>query len=157
MKKSLLFLGLALIFSCFVKAQSNKEEIDLFQSVFGMEKKAIVSDFLKLDDAKAPAFWALYDQYETARKEHGKKRIELLQKYAESYATLDDAKTDEIMKEMIALGNEYDKLILSYYKKIKKTSGSKVAAQFFQLETYFQSMIRTEIFGNIPFIGELEK
>lgn len=67
---------------------------------------------------------------------------------------MDDAKNDEIIKSMISLRNANDKLIDKYYKKIKKVSGSKVAAQFFQLESYFLSEIRTNIMEGIPFIGD---
>ncbi|MDZ7635194.1 MAG: hypothetical protein U5L72_12515 [Bacteroidales bacterium] len=63
MKKVTLFL-LAIFTFAFADAQSNKEEIDLMQSIFGMEKKAMVSDFLSVEPAQADAFWALYDEYE---------------------------------------------------------------------------------------------
>jgi hypothetical protein len=152
-------LGVLIIFSLFgqtLKAQSNMEETDLIQSVFGMEKKAMVSEFIQVDGEAGQAFWSLYDQYETERKAHGKKRIALLNKYAEDYFTMDDAGTEVIMKEMISLGNDYDKLITKYYKSIKKQSGVKTAAQFYQLEAYFQSSIRKMIFENIPIIGELD-
>lgn len=139
-----------------VSAQSDQEELELFQSVFGMEKKAIVSEFIKVEGEQGKSFWSLYDAYETARKAHGQKRIALLNKYADEYLTLDDTSTDEIMKETIAMGNEYDKLINKYYKSIKKQCGSKTAAQFFQLETYFQSAVRKMIFESIPLIGELD-
>ena len=59
-------------------AQSNKEEVDLVQSIFGMEKKAMVAEFIKLEGAQKDAFWAAYDQYETERKELGKKRGRIL-------------------------------------------------------------------------------
>jgi len=42
------------------------------QSIFGMEKKAIVDAFVKVEDAQKDAFWKIYDEYETARKELGK-------------------------------------------------------------------------------------
>lgn len=148
---------MAIAFSITLMAQSNKEEIELYQSVFGMEKKAIVAEFIKLDSAASTAFWTIYDEYETKRKAHGQKRIALLEKYAKNYETFDDASTEDIMKEMISLGSEYNKLINTYYKKVKKGSGVKTAAQFMQIEAYFQSVIRLEIFKNIPFIGEFDK
>ena len=40
-------------------------------------------------------------------------------------------------------------------KKVKKASGSKIAGQFFQLEAYIQSEIRSTVMSSIPFIGEL--
>ena len=143
---------------CFAFAQSNKEEVDLVQSVFGMEKKAMATEFIKLEDgAKKDAFWKLYDEFETKRKDLGKKRIALLDKYVSSYNSLDDETTGQIIKELIALSGKNDKLIVTYYKKIKKAAGVKPAAQFYQFEGYLLSKIRTEIMENIPLIGEFDK
>jgi NAD(P)H-dependent flavin oxidoreductase YrpB (nitropropane dioxygenase family) len=137
-------------------AQSNKEDIDLIQSIYGKEKKVIVSEFIKLEGTQKDAFWKLYDEYETERKELGKKRVALLEKYAANYATLDDATTSEIIKEIIALGAKTDKLVATYHKKMEKAAGVKAAAQFYQLEAYLLSVIRASILENIPFIGALD-
>lgn len=145
-------LLLSVLFSQTTNAQTNKEEGDLIQSIFGMEKKAIVADFTGVDSADP--FWTLYDEYETKRKELGKERYTALMNYVENYNNLDDAKYDEVIANMISLQKRTDKLIDQYYKKIKKTSGSKVAAQFFQLEGYIVTQIRAAIFDGIPMIGE---
>ena len=138
-------------------AQSNQEEIDFFQSVFGMEKKALVAEFIKLEGVQKDAFWTAYDEYEVKRKALGQRRIAILTKYANSYATLDDLTTDEIIKEVITLQGKNDKLVADYYKKIKKSAGTKPAAQFYQIEGYILSKIRATIMENIPLIGEMEK
>jgi hypothetical protein len=154
--KKVIFMIAFLSLSSVVMAQSNKEEIDLMQSVFGMEKKAIVADFIQLEGTQGDTFWKLYDEYETKRKELGKKRIALLEKYAESYTSLDDATTGEILSEMMSLQTSTDKLISSYAKKLKKEVDVKTAAQFYQIEGYILSKVRTEILENIPVIGDLE-
>ena len=87
MKKAVLLFMFISLFA-FVKAQSNNEEIELVQSVFGMEKKAIIAEFVKVDNAQKDAFWKLYDEYEMKRKELGKKRIELYTQYAENFDKL---------------------------------------------------------------------
>ena len=156
MKKTLL-TTLMVALACFAFSQSNKEEVDLVQSVFGMEKKAMAAEFIKLEGAPKDAFWVAYDEYETKRKELGKKRIALLNKYVDGYATLDDASMDQITKEIISLQGDTDKLIVTYYNKIKKGSGVKAAAQFYQFENYILSKIRAEILENIPLIGEFDK
>lgn len=84
------------------------------------------------------------------------RRINLLGDYAENYGTLDDAKIDAMVKEMNDLGLKNDKLISSYYGKMKKPAGIKAAAQFTQIEYYLLSTIRAEILEEIPFIGELD-
>jgi microcystin degradation protein MlrC len=158
MKKSILsflsVLFISLLFSQTINAQTNKEETDFFQSIFGMEKKAIVAEFLGIDSADP--FWVLYDEYETKRKELGQERLEVLTFYVESYNTLTNDQYDLTIANMIALRKKTDKLMDQFYKKIKKTSGSKVAAQFFQLEGYFLTQIRAAIFEEIPYIGEFD-
>ena len=156
MKKVNLLMGVLLILVSAVYAQTNKEEVDLYQSIFGMEKKAIVADFVKLKGVEATSFWDLYDQYETERKKHGQERIDLLHKYSKEYEDLTVESTNSIMKEMITLGNDYNKLIQKYYKSINKASGAKAAAQFYQLEIYFQSAIRLTVMEQIPMIGEFD-
>lgn len=154
MKKLLAFAVICL--PLFSLAQSNKEDIDLIQSIYGKEKKTIVADFIKLEGAQKDAFWKLYDEYEGKRKTLGQKRVALLEKYAANYGSMDDAATSSLIKETVSLGAETDKLIATYHKKIEKVAGAKPAAQFYQLEVYLLSAIRTAIFENIPFIGELK-
>jgi hypothetical protein len=152
MKRFLSVLFVTLLVGQTMNAQTDREETDLMQSIFGMEKKAIVADFIGIESDNP--FWVLYDEYETKRKELGKERLVLLMDYAENYDSLDDAKYDEIIGNVISLQKRTDKLIDQYYKKIKKSSGSKIAAQFFQLEGYFLTQIRAAIFEEIPYIGE---
>ena len=137
-------------------AQSAIEEIEYFQSIFGMEKKAIVANFIKLEDPVKTAFWTVYDQYESERKALGQQRIALLADYANNYDKLNDEKIEELISATIKQKSSNDKLVNKYYKQMKKVAGTKVAAQFFQIESYFQSTIRASILENIPLIGELE-
>jgi hypothetical protein len=155
MKKLFVLIAAFLSFG-YTQAQSNIEEVKMFQELFGSEKKALVSEFIKLDGPAKDAFWTLYDQYETERKELGLARVDLLKKYAENYLTLDDVKTNEIIKEMISLASKNEKLIATYYNKINKVAGAKAAGQFYQLEGYFLSVIRVAVLDEIPFIGELD-
>ncbi|MGB5394711.1 MAG: hypothetical protein WBN16_10715, partial [Lutimonas sp.] len=157
MKKTSFYLVIAVftavLFGQSVNAQSYKEEIDMFQSMFGMEKKALVADFLEIEESNP--FWAVYDEYESKRKALGQNRLVALSNYADNYETMNDAGYDSTIKTMMDLRKQNDKLIDSYYKKAKKASGSKVAGQFFQIESYIQSEVRSTIMSGIPFIGEL--
>lgn len=157
MKKQLLTPVLVVLSLC-AFAQSGTEEIDLVQSMFGMEKRAVAIDFIQLDDeAQAGKFWSIYDEYETRRKTLGKKRIDLIDRYAVSYDSLDDASIDQLIQDMTNMQTQTDRLIVDYYKKIKRSCGVKPAAQFYQFEYYILSNIRSEIMERIPLIGELEK
>lgn len=148
--KKVTFLLFALCAFGLANAQSAKEETELMQAAFGMEKKAMVSEFITVDAAQKDAFWALYDEYETARKEYGKKRIDLLEQYAENWDKITNESADKWTAEVIALGTATDKLIVSYYKKIKKVTNPIVALQFYQIEGYILSGIRLSILEGLP-------
>ena len=103
-----------------------------------------------------PLSGRLYDEYEVQRKLLGQKRLQLLVNYANNYGVMGDEETDQLMKVVMTQKKSLDKLIDKYYKKIKKSSGSKAAAQFYQLENYILSAIRLEILDNIPFFDEFD-
>jgi len=149
-KVALLLLAFIALPFTFLNAQSDKEEIDLMQSVFGMEKKSIVAEFVKVDPAQKDAFWKLYDEYETSRKDLGKKRIDLLKQYADSYTKMTNESAEAWTKQVIDLGKKTDGLLYSYYNKIKKAANPVVALQFFQVESYILSGIRLSILEELP-------
>jgi hypothetical protein len=151
MKKYILILT-ALFLTSFAWAQSNKEEVDLYQAAFGMEKKAVVTDFVKPSPAQKDAFWKLYDQYETQRKALGKQRIELLNQYADQYLTMTPAQADVWTKKVIELQKKTDGLIITYYDKVKLATDALVATQFYQIENYILTAIRMKVLDNVPFV-----
>jgi transcription termination factor NusB len=157
MKKLITVLAVLFIAQTNLQAQSAEEEIDLMQSVFGMEKKEMYANFITAKGPVADNFWALYDEYETKRKALGKNRIALLKDYADNYGSHDPKKLDSMMEAIIKQKSSLDKLINQYYKKIRASAGSKAAAQFLQLETFILAATRITIMENIPFIGELER
>jgi hypothetical protein len=149
MKKLTLLLA-ALVTFVYVNAQSNKEEVDLMQAAFGMEKKAMVSEFVKVNDAQKDAFWKLYDEYETARKDLAKKRIDLLEKYANNYDKMTNEFADKWASDVLSLTKQTDALVVTYYGKIKKVTNPVVALQFWQVEGYILSGIRLTILESLP-------
>jgi hypothetical protein len=148
--KRLGFLIIAVFVFGMANAQSNAEQVDLIQSVFGMEKKAIVAEFIEVDPSQSDAFWKLYDEYEGKRKELGKRRIELLTQYAEGFENLNNESAESWTKEAINLAAKTDKLLVSYQKKISKATNPIVALQFYQVEEYILTGIRMSILEELP-------
>ena len=151
MKKYLL-IAAAVFMASFAWSQSNKEEVDLVQAAFGMDKKAVVADFVQPSAAQKDAFWKVYDEYETQRKELGKQRIKLLEQYADQYQKMTSEQADAWTKKVIALQQKTDALIATYYEKVKKVTDGVVATQFYQIENYILTAIRAEILEAVPFL-----
>src|SRR5688572_23435778 len=147
-----IFLSSASLF-----AQSNKEDIDLIQSIFGKEKKELVQVYMTIPEAQSAKFWALYDTYETARKKLGQERIKLIEAYATNYETLDNKKATDLTTKKLAWADKYTKFQQSYFTKFSAVIGGLQAAKFIQLEDYIENCIRLAIQEDIPFIGELDR
>ena len=126
------------------------------QSAFGIEKKAMVAEFVKVDAAQKDAFWKLYDEYETARKDLGKKRIDLLNQYADNYDKMTNEFADSFGKQVIDVQKKTDALLLSYFNKVKKATNPVVALQFWQVEGYILTGIRLMILEELP-LPDLKK
>ncbi len=153
--KRISLLIVAIVSLQVVSAQSSPE-VEFIQSVFGMEKKAIVADFVEVEGEAETAFWTAFDEYETGRKALGQGRIQLLKDYADNYDGISDEKIDELVNASYKQRIARDKLLLKTYKKMKKTAGAKAAGQFYQIERYFESVIQAQLLEGIPFIGELD-
>lgn len=157
MKKAILFVVL-LASATVLKAQQQPtpDEIQLIQSAYGMEKRAIVEQYMKISEGEKTNFWKIYEEYEVARKAYGQKRVKNIVDYANNYATLTDEKAAELAKASLANQMEFTKLQQSTFGKMSKAITAKRAAQFMQLESYLETIIRLKISDGIPFIGELE-
>jgi len=151
MKKYILIIAVSFMTSL-AFAQSYTEEVDLIQAAFGMAKKDIVSAFVQPSSSQSEAFWKLYDEYEITRKALGKERIALLEQFAQQYANMTSEQADDFTTKALALQKRTDKLIATYYKKVRHISDGLVATQFYQVESYILTGIRIELMEGLPFV-----
>src|SRR6478735_10274070 len=115
-----------------LSAQVTQDDINLVQSMYGVEKRDLVQQYLKFNDsASATAFWKIYDDYKVERKKLGQDFINILTDYANNYTTLNDAKADELITKSSDNNIAYEKLYIKYYKKMKGVIGALKASQFF--------------------------
>jgi Spy/CpxP family protein refolding chaperone len=150
-------LSLALVMLSFFAARAQNDEITLSQSIWGMQKRDIVTQYMKLSDTEAPGFWKEYDAYETDRKKIGMERALLVTDYVNNYATLTDVKATELVKKISANNIEFEKLELKTFEKMSKVITAVRAAQFIQLENYLLNAIRITMQESLPFVGDLER
>ena len=139
--KNILITAIVLFFTMGAFAQTDNE-VDLVQAAFGMKKMDIVMNYVKPSAEQKTAFMEVYNDYELDRKELGKTRIELLNKYATQWENITNEQADEWMKNVMKLSIKQDKLIKKYYTKVKSVTNAKVATQFYQIEAYILTSIR---------------
>jgi len=59
-----ILIAICAVFALATKAQTNTEELRYLQSMFGMEKKQVVAERMKLSEAESAKFWSMYEEYE---------------------------------------------------------------------------------------------
>jgi hypothetical protein len=153
--KKLFIICCLFAISPILQAQSS-DDVALVQSLWGMEKRAIVEEYMDLSAEEETSFWAEYEAYEAARKELGKERIDIISEYVGNYESLSDEKATELMNKVIANNIAIQKLAKKTFKKLSKSIPPVKAAQFIQLENYFITSIQMYLQETLPFIGELE-
>ncbi|WP_194976548.1 hypothetical protein [Aquiflexum lacus] len=147
------FLSLPLI--SMAQSPSVDDEITLIQSAFGMEKQALVRQYMDLPDSRSQAFWSIYQQYEEERRSIARERLKIINDYLENYETLDEVMLDELAKRRLKVDASRVKLHSKYYKRFKKATNATDAAKFLQLDDYIHSTISVVLLESLPFIGEI--
>ena len=150
-KLSLLIVAVALTLGT---AFGQANEIEMFQSMYKIEKKAMLMDFLQLSEENAKVFWPIYEEYEAERVKLGARRIELIQKYSEEYETLTDEQADALMSESFTIRMKEEKLQQKYYKKVKKEMTALLAVQFIQFERFVRTSVDNKLNSQLPLVGE---
>ncbi len=156
MKKLVLFF-LAISAFIFTQAQIGDDELAMIKDFLKTEKKDLVKEYMKLDEAQSAKFWPLYDEFQEKRRGLAQERLQIIKDYGASFASMTDDQASSIVKRIFKNDKAYSKLQQSYFKKFSKSISPIKAAQFLQLEEYFRTMIRAEIQDAIPFIGEIER
>lgn len=153
MKKQVLILAI-LVISPFVSwAQGSvSDEIVLIQSAFGMEKRALVEDYMGL--AKTSQFWMVYESYEAERRVLIKQRILTINDYLESFESLTDSDANRIARAIIANNVSIANLQKRYHKRFNKVVSPTETAKFMQLDSFIQNTVLLAMAESLPFIGD---
>lgn len=153
---TLLLASIFIFFSVSVFAQTNKDEVEYMQSIWGKEKKEIVTKHMSLSETEAKDFWAVYDKYELSRKELGKERIKTVQEYTESIDKLTDAKAEEFAQQILSNQKRFVEILNTAYTDMKAVVSQTKALQFIQLELYLDTGLKLKVMEGLPFVGEIK-
>jgi Spy/CpxP family protein refolding chaperone len=158
MKKKIFSLTLLAIFmGLATMAQNFKDELDVIQTVWGKNKKALTQEFLQLTPEQSAAFGPIYDGYLEARKKITQVRGEAMETFASKNAQLDDATSNEMVTKLMKNNKNLASLQSKTFKKLSKALSPAKAAQWWQLESYIDAEIRAAILGELPLLEPVKK
>lgn len=157
MKKFICFFAFVLGVQ-FLSAQDvSTDEVQYIRQALKSEKKDLVKQYMSLSAAEDAKFWPLYDEFQNQRAGIAQERLQIIKDYSAQYQNLNDDQAKSLAKRTLSNDKANLKLKEKYYKKFSKAMGSLKAAQYLQMEDYFQTLVRYEIQDAIPFIGEIER
>ena len=124
-------------------------EIEMIRSVYKLEKKAVVADFMKLSNDDAAKFWPIYEKYEKERTVIGDRKVKVITDYVNE-AHKDSKKADEMVKESASIQRDEISLREKYYKMIKDTISAKAAMDFYLVEDVIATAVRMKLWEEMP-------
>ena len=154
--------ALATIFSFFAissfaqnSAADQDAETDAVLTLLGIQKKEAVAQLVNIEKKDSAAFWKIYNEYLGKNKQNAKERVLLYEKTAQAYSNMNGKTADSLATKFFKQRFEQEKHIEDYYKKMKEAINPVIAFQFYQAEVYLLTMMRAQIYQQIPTYGQL--
>jgi hypothetical protein len=116
------------------------------------ERRNIFAANVALGPEERERFWKIYDEYVKEREPIEKERFALLQRMAQTGATISD---DQAMALALASGRIQIadvQLRLKYAETIRKKTSGRVATRFFQIDDYVTTALRMNSLTGIPLV-----
>jgi hypothetical protein len=149
--KKIILLSLSLFIAASSIAQ-NADEIGIIQSAYGMDKRALITEQMKLSPSEAQAFWPIYEKYEVSRKELSKVRIQNIVEYSKNYKAMSNEDATKLVTSALSNNSAQIKLQQKTFKELSKVITPARAAQFTQIEMYLENHIKAKLGDEMPFI-----
>lgn len=148
MKRLLAFLFFAVFAVIPLSAQKVDDSLRYAESIWSMEKKAMILEEMDLTEAEKAAFWPVYESYSNAVQYLDMECIRLLTYSDEE--ELSDKKSAELTEHLLMNELLLAKTRKQYFRKFKKALTAAQASRFMQLDNDFRTMIRLQMQKESP-------
>lgn len=138
-------------------AQMSEEEVGLMRSILKSEVKVYFAQNIELTTSEAAPFWEIYEAYEDELKPSSDARIKLMREIIKAEGVLSEEEVDAKIMEAIKLQKKRRDVRIKYYKLYKKKMGVKVAAQFYQLDQYINTLVTASLNEGMPIVMPTQK
>ena len=155
MKTKILLITLLSFFGVTSFAQTSDAEAEAMINLLGVQKKEAIAQLVKVSGKDSVAFWKIYDEYQQANKKNNVGRLKLYEKTALSYNNMTATRADSLANQYFVNRVEQEKMLETYYKKVKTATNAVIAFQFYQAEVYLLTQLRAQIMMQIPTYGQL--
>ena len=147
MKRVSAFVLFALLASTQLLGQQVDDSLRYAESIWSMEKKAMILDEMHLTEAEKSAFWPIYESYSNAIQYLDMEYIRLLQLSEKERSGKKSASLTEhmLMNELLLA-----KTRKQYFRKFRRALSPEQASRFMQLDNDFRTMLRIQMQKESP-------
>ena len=117
------------------------------ESIWSMEKKAMILEQMNLTEAEKSAFWPVYESYSNAIQYLDMEYIRLLTMQDED---LSDKQSASLTEHMLMTELFLAKARKQYFRKFRKALTPALASRFMQLDNDFRTMLRIQMQKESP-------
>ncbi|KXX67833.1 hypothetical protein [Flammeovirga sp. SJP92] len=137
------------------KVQGQNMDFETIKTLIKAEKRGVLKENMNLSEAEAEQFWPVYDKYEYEQSQLLNEQYALLKEYAESFETLDEKRTEELMNASFKLNKKEITLNQKYFKAMKKVVSTQTAARFVQIMGQLNTVIDLSMTQELPLVNNL--
>ena len=116
------------------------------------DKMIVMGEFLELTAEQGENFWPIYRAYAHDLSVIGDRRVALIKKFAEQYGSVTDDSADAMATTWFSMESDYTKLLKKTHAKVAKEISPIVAAQFVQVESTLNMLLRLQIAAGVPLV-----
>jgi hypothetical protein len=112
----------------------------------------IMAKNLTLTADEAGKFWPVFAQYQKEQNVIMDEQLKSIQKYAETYQTLDDAGALALVNALLDRDAKMTALRLHWLGEFQKVVPAKIAARAVQIDRRLSTLAQLEISSQIPLV-----
>ena len=116
------------------------------------QKVALLTELMNFTDEQDSKFWPVYRDYETELSRVYDAKLQLIEKYAETFATLTNAQADELVAKWFDIESRRSAIRQKYYAALKSAITPLVAARAMQIEHQLDLIVDLQVAAELPVI-----
>ena len=124
--------------------------VELLRSDLRTQKVAMITEVMGFTDAEDKAFWPVYREYELGLSRLNDERVQLIERYAQSYEKLTDAVASELVTKALDLESRRTALKQKYFDRLKGVISPITAARALQVENQILLLLDLQVAASLP-------
>jgi hypothetical protein len=150
--KKVIIAALLVVATAVPAFASTNDLVELMRSDLRTQKRAIITQAMKMAETTSNKFWPVYTEFETELGKINDQRVQMIKDYAAAYNSMTDKTAKDLISRGFKLQEGRTSLLKKYVNKMSKATDVKTAARWAQVEHAVDSAIDLQIASELPLL-----